>query len=111
MYWAALLAGTWEYSEWIGGGRIRVTQTQKREYANIMVVCMCSVGEFSQRSTGTMSVKALPSQSHRHHGSTSLFLISTHSNPGPNQKNTSRRAHIVILTPSTITSQIKIKQD
>ena len=56
LYWAALLAGTSEHSEWIEGGRIRVTQTQKREYANIMVVCMCSVGGFSQRSTGTMSI-------------------------------------------------------
>ena len=37
--WAALLVGTSEYSEWIEGGMIRVAQTQKREYANIMVVC------------------------------------------------------------------------
>ena len=37
LYWAALLVGASEYSEWIEEGMIRVAQTQKREYANIMV--------------------------------------------------------------------------
>ena len=90
---------------------IRVAQTQKREYSNLMVVYKCSVDGVSQRSTGTMSVKVLPSQTQRRRGSTSLSLISVRPNPGPNQKTTSRRAPIVVLTPSTITSQTKIKQD
>ena len=62
LYCAALLVGTSEYSEWIEGGMIRVAQTQKREYANLMVVYKCSVDGVSQRSTGTMSIKALPSR-------------------------------------------------
>ena len=59
---SALLVGTSEYSEWIEGGMIKVAQTQKGEYANLRVVYKCSVDGVSQRSTGTMPIKALPSQ-------------------------------------------------
>src|SRR5690606_25980943 len=99
MYWAALLVGTSEYAEWVEEGTIRVAQAQKREYANVMVVCMCSADGFLQRPTGMMPLKAFPSLRRRRRGSTSPPLVNIHSNPGPKAEKTSRRVYHCLLKP------------